>query len=471
MRRAALLLALAALAAAGVAAVQRLDRERQYYRLLTTGDAALSAGRPFDAVEAYSGALALRPDSVVAYFRRGEAYQLQRRTDAAIRDLREASRLAPDATAPLVSLGRLHDAQGRPDIAAEWYGRASSRIRGEDPALLYALGLARYRAGSPGSARDPLERATARPDAPPEAYYLLGLVCRDVRDLDCARPALEHAVRLASLSDAPLDRRTSTSAREELADLYRSLGRPFDEIAQLEALAAADATQSQRRVAVALAEARHGQFDTALATLAGSGPPGREDSAILLGRSRVQLARAERTRDRQSALDALRTLERALGGTARRSEGLALFGRALYLTGDGAGATRVLREAVTTSPVDLEAFDFLADAAERSSPVEARDALLSLDALEGDTAPASRRSERARRIGLLSWRVGDAARAAVHLQHAVDAGHDGPDVSSVLIEAYLREGDRARAELALTRALVRDPRHPALLRLSRTIGR
>ena len=70
--------------------------------------------------------------------------------------------------------------------------------------------------------------------------------------------------------------------------------------------------------------------------------------------------------DRRSAMQRASTsLERALGGTARRSEGLALYGRALYLSGNYSEAERILRDAVATSPVDLEAFAFLADAAER----------------------------------------------------------------------------------------------------------
>jgi tetratricopeptide (TPR) repeat protein len=470
MKRLALLLALAALAAAAWAVVQRLERDRQYYRLLTAGDEALAAGRPFDAVEAYSGALALRPRSIVAYYRRGEAYQQQRRTDAAVRDYREASRLAPDATPPLVALGRLYDAQGQPEQAAEWYARASDRIRGEDPGLLYALALARYRAGVPATAREPLERAVARADAPAEAYYLLGLVCRDMHDLDCARTALEQAVRLASLGVQPAERRTFVAAREELADLYRVTGRPFDEIAQLKALAARDA-QGARVVAVALAEARQGQIDAALATLAGRPAAAGDDTAALLGRARILLARAERTRDRQSAADALRALDRALAGTARRGEALPLYGRALFLSGDTVGALRVLREAVTTRPLASDAFDYLAEAAERTSPLEARDALLSLDALEGDTASGARRAGRARRVGLLSFRVGDHAQAARHLQHAADGGLDAPDVTVPLVESYWEIGDEPKARETLERALARAPRHPGLVRLSRTILR
>ena len=102
---------------------------------------------------------------------------------------------------------------------------------------------------------------------------------------------------------------------------------------------------------------------------------------------RVHLARAEAGIAPRSPR-ALAALERALGGTARRSDGLALYGRALHLSGDAAGAERLLQDAILHLPVDPDAFGYLADAAERlGHPLAARDALLNLDALEGDTAP------------------------------------------------------------------------------------
>ena len=56
-----LLVAGAGLAAAGVTLVQRLDDERQYRALLAQGEQALDAGNAYGAIEAFSGALALRP--------------------------------------------------------------------------------------------------------------------------------------------------------------------------------------------------------------------------------------------------------------------------------------------------------------------------------------------------------------------------------------------------------------------------
>jgi len=258
-------------------------------------------------------------------------------------------------------------------------------------------------------------------------------------------------------------------AREELADLYRARQRPDDEIAQLRALAALD-QQPGRRIALAIAEAREGRFDAALETLEGTTPASTDDSQVQLARGRVHLVRAERTGDRAAARLALAALEKALGGSARRSEGLALFGRALFRAGDVIAAERILREAVATSPVDVEAYAYLADAAESlARPVEAREALAALDALEGGIASPATRAARARRLGALSLQAGDAASAVRHLRTAIDAGQDTAATFGLLAEAHWRLGDVPRARDAIAQALERAPGDRALLRLSRTI--
>jgi tetratricopeptide (TPR) repeat protein len=452
--------AIAIAVAGGAIVVQRIDRERQYRHLLAEGEQALQAGNTYAAIEDFSGAIALRPDAMAAYYRRGEAYHADHHDDWAIRDLREASRLAPDATQPIVALGEVYDARDEPIEAARWYGEAVDRLKDESPALLYALALARYRAGSPAAAIDPLRRAIERNDSVAQTHYLLGLVYRDTNKLDAAIEALEQALKIAP---------SLTPAREELADIYRSQGRFADEMAQLQALETLDES-SDRHVAIAVAAARRGQFDAALAALsdAEAGSPG--DSRLQLVRGRIYLARAERTLEVQWARRALEPLEKALAGSAHRSEGLALFGRALFLAGDYTGAERILREAVTTSPVDREAFAYLADASERQGQIlDARDALVSLDALEGDTALAAVRAARARRIGMLSMRGGDAKAAAQYFDQAIDAGDTDVATLGLLADAYWRAGNADAARTTLASALARDPQNASLLRISRTI--
>ncbi len=452
----------ATIVAVGVCAalVQRLDRDRLYRQLLAEGELALAEGQAQAAIEAFSGAIAVRPDSMVAHYRRGDAYRRERQDDKAIRDLQAARRLAPDAPQPLLVLGKLYDARGEPAQAAEWYAQAADRLPDADPALLYLLGLARYRSGVPGAAREPLVSAVARDDSMAEAHYLLGLVYRDTSQVDDAAASLERAVRLKP---------DLIPAREELADLYKHGGLAADELRHRRALADLD-PQLDRQIGLARAEARHGRFADALATLAVAASSSPHDSRIDLALGRVRLGLAERTGDRTALADARAVLERALGGTAPRSEGLALYGRALYLSGDAAAAERILLEAIATSPVDPEAFAFLADAAERlSHPGVARDALLDLNALEGNTAPAELRAARARRIGALSLAKGDPQTALEFLDHAVAAGHGDANTLGLLARARWQTGDPDGARDALGRAIALNSRDAELRRLSRTI--
>ena len=448
-----------AVAIVAVLARQRAARDTQYRTLLAEGEQALAQQQGYAAVEAFSGAIALRPGSMVAFYRRGEAYRQQRQDDWAIRDLREAIRLAPQAPQPLVAMGDLHAQSGQMAQAAEWYDRAA-RLQTSDTRLLYTLALARYRSGSPASAQAPLERAVDLDPSVAEAHFLLGLVYRDGRDLERAMAAVERAVRLSP---------GLTPAREELADLYRVSGRHLDEMLQLQALADSD-PRPERQIAIGLAEARRGQFDGAMGTLAAATAAAPADPQIQLAVGRILILRAERQHDRASVTRAVAVLERALGGSARRSEGLALFGRALYLSGDLDGAERALREAVSTSPVALEAFAYLADAAAAlKHPLIARDALVQLDALEGDMAEAPARLARAQRIAVLSLDGGDGQTALRYLTQLLTARPADAGTLGLVARARWQSGDPEGAKAALRRAMDLDRDNVELQQLLRTI--
>jgi tetratricopeptide (TPR) repeat protein len=452
------LVSLVVVVAIGVLLIEQASGDRQYARLLRTGQQALDAGKGYAAVEAFTGALTLRPRSMVAYFHRGEAYRAERREDEALRDFRAANRLAPRAPEPLVALGDLFESTD-PAQAASWYAEAIL-LKPSEPELLYKLGLARYRAGAPAEAVAPLTQLVAMNDSAAHAHYLLGLVYRDTQHFDEAEASLERAIKVAP---------NLIPAREELADLYHSRGRLVDEMSQLQALATLD-DLTPRTVNIALAEAGQGQFPAALGSLTSAASRAPSDSQVQLALGRVHLARAERTGDRVAVTRALDALEQALGGTARRSEGLALFGRALWLKGDYEAAERILREAVATSPVDPAAFGYLADASERMSHfAEARDALSTLDVLEGDTASAEKRATRVARLGMLSLRAGDYTAAVNYLARAVAAGKQDAQTLGQLAQARLLTGDRAGAQESIERALALEPRNLELLRVRRQL--
>src|SRR5438128_8537724 len=109
---------------AGAVAYQAAARDRDYRALLARGDSALRDEQAFGAIEAFSGAIALRPDSMLAHLRRGETYH--RRGDRgdleqAVRDFRTAASLDPAATRPLEELGDVLFELQRYGLAADAY--------------------------------------------------------------------------------------------------------------------------------------------------------------------------------------------------------------------------------------------------------------------------------------------------------------------------------------------------------------
>ncbi len=146
MRRFGLAVAVGAMALGAVLAVQRVRTEAEYRRLIAAGDAALAEGRIYPAIEAFSGALAFRPESMVAYLRRGEAYLRQESLDAAARDLATAAQIDPHATQPLERLGDVAMARGDHTRAADWYAQAADRDT-TSAALTYRAGYNRYLSG------------------------------------------------------------------------------------------------------------------------------------------------------------------------------------------------------------------------------------------------------------------------------------------------------------------------------------
>jgi tetratricopeptide (TPR) repeat protein len=355
-----------------------------------------------------------------------------------------ARSLAPGAPEPLEALGRLHDRRGSPGVAAGFYAQATERLHDTDARLLYALALARYRSGALPAARDAARRAIATDSTMAEGHYLLGLIAHDLHLPREATTALEQAVRLNPSMGA---------ARQELALLYREQGRTADEAAQLRALVAQGAGLN-RSLDLAQSQTRAGDYPAALDTLVRSEAAAPGDSRVALAIGRVHLAEAEASRSPAAVQAALDALERALGGTARRGEGLALYGRALHLSGDAAAAERLLAEAVRTSPVQRAAFAYLAEAAESlGHHAVARDALLNLDALEGNTASAETRRWRAHRIGARALDASDPAMAVQYLTRASTWGRRDASTLGLLARAHWMLGNRDEARQTLAAAL------------------
>lgn len=349
MRRLWLAVLLVAAALAGGLAVHRARTAGGYDRLIEAGDAALAEGRTYAAIEAFSGALAFRPDSMLAHLRRGEAYQRQESYEAAVRDLTAAARIDPNAPQPLERLGEVYAERGDFARAADWYSQAADRdVR--SAALAYRAGYGRYRAGQVAHAIQPLRRAVEQaPDAAP-MHHALGLALRDSGDAGAARASFEKAVALAP---------ALLAAREALADLLAGDGNAAEHLRHLEALAALDPGVS-RHLAVALASARLGRTDRAVLALGSANDLAPSEPRLHLALGYVWLLDAERKGERASLRKASEALRHAAAGT-QTSESLGILGRLAHLSGSRNEAARLLDRAVRVRPVWPEALKYQAD--------------------------------------------------------------------------------------------------------------
>jgi len=329
-------------------------QQREYRRLLAAGDEAVSHGQTLEAIEAFSGALTLKPDSMIARLMRGETYRQRGEFASAVRDLTEAVALDQSAPRPLELLGDAHAAMGQPAAAVTDYER-SLRLDESAPRVVYKLGLAHYRNGDVPGAIEALRKAVSLDDRMPQAHYLLGLCLRDRRPRDQAERALLKAIEIEP---------TFAAAREELVTLYTDSGRHRQAIEQLEALSALEPTRPERLVSVGLAYARLGRRDAAVLTLGRAAERHPDSTIVYTALGRVWLEAAEGD-DRVALNKALEALAPVADQPNATSDALTMYGRALFLSGSITAAERVLRRATEQFPVEPIAFTYLASAARR----------------------------------------------------------------------------------------------------------
>ena len=445
-----LLLALGVTAAAFT--YQAAGRERNYRALLSLGDRALRDGQTFGAIENYSGAIALRPDSMLAHLRRGESYRQRAEFEAAARDFRTAADLDPSATRPLEALGDVLYQRGRFGQAAEAY-EARLKLDERSVEVTYKLALTRYRQGLIELALAALTQTIRLNDQFPNAHYLLGVCLREQGHVEEAIGAFEKAVAL-SYELIP--------AREELADLYGALGREADHLEQLQALALLDRSHAERQVALGLAQARSGHRELAVLTLGGALGRTTDQPLIYGALGRVWLEMADERPDALSK--ALEALERVASTPTASSEMMTLYGRALLKAGQSEEAEHVLKQATERFPVDRDAFVAYADVAEKQSHLDAaRAALVSYGALTSNTTDFTSRADR---IGRLSLQLNQPAVAVSWLQRASAAKPGDVRVLISLADAQLRAGDRRGAQATITAALEKEPDNPSVTALA-----
>jgi tetratricopeptide (TPR) repeat protein len=448
----------AAVAAAGALTYSAVATERAFERYIADGDRAVLAERPFQAIEAYSGAIALRPDSMLAHLKRGAVYHTQRELEDAARDLRRATDLDPSSLRAIEMLGDVNSDLGRGDRAIAQY-ESFIALDEKNAKVLYKLGLARYRFGLIKSAAEPLRQSLAIDPTLGEAHYVLGLVLRDLNEIPEARKSLEEAARRSPASQ--------TAAREALAEVHLLDGEYTRAINQLEALAALEPARPERLVAVGLAQLRAGRDEAAVVTLGRALERFPDAPQVYGALGHVWLTIAQRRGDRVALNKAVEAFGQAVGRTDVTSETLAEFGRALMLAGDARGAERALRSAVARLPAPPEAYLHLADVTARDGRyVDARDALLKYATLVGDEKPLV---AIATRIGDYSVRVGDPALAVKWFDRAMDEAGPTTMLQVRLARAAWQSGDLSRARRVVNEALTTEPENAELLQLRRRL--
>jgi tetratricopeptide (TPR) repeat protein len=400
MRRHLLTAFAIAAVAIGMLALTRVQREREYQQLIIDGDRALARSDIAAAIEAFSGASTLKPDAMLAYLKRGDAYRRRGEADLepALRDLRTAAQLDPTAPGPQEGLGDVYLARGNHWFAIDKYQR-SLKLDERSARVQYKLALAYYRADRDQEALDAATEATKLDGGLASAHYLRGLAFVQLRNL----PEAHRAFQQALTSDPSLN-----NAREELADVCRQLGHANEEIAHLWALVRAEPLRVDRHLTLGRAYARIGRTDSAVETLSRAAEQFPRNAQVFVALSRVWLEHAIATGDHiaiQKGLEAAR--QAGAAGTQDRVL-LTLTGLAWLKVHEPRRAMRLFEQATSELPVDPAAYTHLADAAEQLRLwMVARNALRRADALASDDRSSATARTRLLRLGNLSMKIGD----------------------------------------------------------------
>lgn len=455
------ILVLAGLAVAALLANQAVERDREYRRLISQGDDALSRGQTFVAIEAFSSAIALKRGSMLAYLKRGEAHQRRGDTPqmltAALRDLRTAAELDPGATRALEELGDVNFKLHRYTNAAESY-ESYLRLDDHSAIVFYKVALASRGDGRLSRAVAALQQAVRLNPSFAEAHYMLGLCLKERDQLKDARAAFEQAVR-ASPAMIP--------AREELADLHRLQGQTREEIDQLEALAALDPRKAERWIAVGLAYLNVGNRELAVTSLGRAAERFQEHPGVYAALGQVWLQAAEDRGDPTDVRKALEALEPIAAQASASSEVLGLYGRALTLAGEPDRAEQAFRQASQRFPTDPAVLPPFAALAQRLGHYEdARQALLRYSVLVDDDRDEA---AHAARIADLSMQMSDPATAVTWYEKADALAPADATQLARLAEAQFKTGHPADAQATIARALAKEPNNAPAKALARRL--
>jgi len=437
---------------------------------MVEGENALASDQPFVAIENFSGAIVLKPGSMSAYLRRGEAYRRRGDLQTALRDLRTASRLDPTAPKPFEDLGDVNLALERFARAAESYDSYLA-LDDRSATVLYKLALSRFRLGDPAMAAKKLGQAVRLNDRFAEAFYLLGICQEQLGQTSAAIDSLTRALTLAPVLGRPAtpadQQRFDAAAREELIRLLLVMKRDSEAIRELEQLAAQEPTRADHLIDAALIYGRLGRTELAHAELLQAAEREPSQPRLYQAFGRIWLESAETRHDRGALNKALEALDRAARAADAPSETFTLRGRAQMLAGDVNGAQQSFEQALLRTPVDPAAYRQTASLAERRGDLaSARDSLVRYLALTTNDRDLRELPEQ---IGHLCLRLDDRAEAVRWLKQAAEIGDDDATTIARVAQLQLRVGDGASAASTVERGLRKTPGSGPLLALQRRL--
>jgi tetratricopeptide (TPR) repeat protein len=174
-----------------------------FTQLMNRGNGFLEKGDAIVAIDVYTRALRLSPESTDVRLNLANAFLLAGRPDDAARMCRQTLELAPNSAAAYYLLGCALLRENRPEPAAEAF-QQSWKIDPAVPALDFQTGMAQQELGQiPDAIRDFEGVIRAVPDHPSAHYQLSRLYRRAGRADDAARELEEHQRILARSPGQP----------------------------------------------------------------------------------------------------------------------------------------------------------------------------------------------------------------------------------------------------------------------------
>ncbi len=178
-----------------------VKEDSEYRRLLSVGDTTLATNQTFKAIEAFSGALAIRPDSMIAYLKRGNTYKHQGELTLALRDLEKAVALNPSSTEALELLGDLKVETGNQRQAIKHY-LAFARVDNQSIRALHKLATSYYLTGNIESSIETTREVININENLADAHHLLGLCLRELGRIKEAELSFKRALEIDPLKIA-----------------------------------------------------------------------------------------------------------------------------------------------------------------------------------------------------------------------------------------------------------------------------